>query len=157
MLDGLEELQSKCTKDITHQRYRMLQIAKSLRWENRQLSCGITKFYNDWHCLTLEWNFNDYWSTNEWILLSQPNYYLASILKFNESQIFLMRSAPKIIRLLLSRDCQQIFHKKAYQFLDSVIAYCVVLKSISYYIVSFISNVSDSKKKLRSINVYALS
>ncbi|CAG9802420.1 unnamed protein product [Chironomus riparius] len=31
LLDGLEEMQSKCTKDISHQRYRMLQIAKTFR------------------------------------------------------------------------------------------------------------------------------
>lgn len=36
LLDGLEEMQSKCTKDISHQRYRMLQIAKSLRSQKNQ-------------------------------------------------------------------------------------------------------------------------
>lgn len=31
LLEGLEELQSKCMKDIGHQRYRMGQISKKLR------------------------------------------------------------------------------------------------------------------------------
>lgn len=32
LLEGLEELQSKCMKDISHQRYRITQISKKLRW-----------------------------------------------------------------------------------------------------------------------------
>lgn len=31
LLDGLEEMQSKCMKDITHQRYRVQQIVKSIK------------------------------------------------------------------------------------------------------------------------------
>lgn len=31
LLDGLEEMQSKCMKDISHQRYRILQITKNLK------------------------------------------------------------------------------------------------------------------------------
>lgn len=31
LLEGLEELQSKCMKDINHQRYRIVQITKNLK------------------------------------------------------------------------------------------------------------------------------
>lgn len=31
LLDGLEELQSKCMKDIIHQRYRIVQMTKNLK------------------------------------------------------------------------------------------------------------------------------
>lgn len=31
LLDGLEELQSKCMKDINHQRYRVSQITKTAK------------------------------------------------------------------------------------------------------------------------------
>lgn len=38
LLDGLEELQSKCTKDINHQRYRISQIIRSLKAQKQSLS-----------------------------------------------------------------------------------------------------------------------
>jgi hypothetical protein len=31
LLDEFEELQSKCTRDINHQRYRIAQLAKNLK------------------------------------------------------------------------------------------------------------------------------